>query len=105
MRKHITGETKYVEFRQCIDVSRVSNKSPRVPTSSYSGGDTTSFYGFDMPRMLGCLLVELLFGNIGVSIPTYVRNDNPTAAYQVDAVNTVTNAKRINGFLESHRAN
>ena len=38
-----------------------------------------------------------------VGIPTYVRNANSTAAYHVDSANTVTNAKRLNGFLESNR--
>ena len=37
------------------------------------------------------LLAELIFGNMGVAIPTYVRNDNSDAAYQVGSVNTVTN--------------
>ena len=48
------------------------------------------------------LIAELLFGNIGVAIPTYVRNDNSTVAYQIDAVNAVTNEKRLNGFIESN---
>ena len=45
----------------------------------------------------------IFLGNIGVGIPTYVRNDNSTAVYQVDSSNTVTNANRLNGFLESNR--
>ena len=61
------------------------------------------FYGFDMDRMLKGLLADLLFGNIGLEIPTYVRNDNSTAAYQVDSANTVTNAKHLNGLPESNR--
>ena len=59
-------------------MSWVSNKSPRVPTSSYAGEIQAVFYGFDMARMLKGLLAELLIGNIGVEIPTYVRNDNST---------------------------
>ena len=58
---------------------------------------------FDMARMLKGLLDELTFGNMVVEIPTYVRNDNSDASYHVDAVNTVTNEKRLNGFLESNR--
>ena len=61
------------------------------------------FYGFDMARMLKGLSADLLFGNIGVAIPTYVRNDNSTAAYHVDSPNTVTDEKRLNGLLESNR--
>ena len=62
-----------------------------------------AFYGFDMAWMLNGLLAELLFGDIMVEIPKYVRNDNSTAAYQVDSPNTVTNEKRLSGFLESNR--
>ena len=43
------------------------------------------------------------FGNIGVEIPTYVRNGNSTLVYQVDAANTVTNEERLNNFLGSNR--
>ena len=46
---------------------------------------------------------ELLFGNIGVRIPTFARNDNPTVVYQVGSVNAVTNAKRLHNFPESNR--
>ena len=56
-----------------------------------------------MARMLKGLSSELLRGNLGVEIPTYVRNDNSTAAYQVDSADTVTNGKRLNGFLDSNR--
>ena len=56
-----------------------------------------------MDRMLKGLFGELMFANIGVGIPAYVRNDNSEAAYQVDAVNTAPNEKRPNGFLESNR--
>ena len=51
------------------------------------------FYGFDMARMSKGMLAELTFGNTGVEIPTYVRNDNSDALYPVDSVNTATNAK------------
>ena len=53
--------------------------------------------------MLKGLLSELLLGDIGVAIPTYVRNDNSTASYQVDAVSTVTNEKRLGGSPGSNR--
>ena len=53
--------------------------------------------------MLKGLVAELLFGNIGVEIPTYVRSDNSTVAYQVDPANAVTSEKRLAGFLESNR--
>ena len=55
-----------------------------------------------MAGMLIGLLAELLFGDIGVAIPTYVGNDNSDDVYQVDSSNTVTNEKRLNGFLESN---
>ena len=38
-----------------------------------------------------------------VEIPTYVGNDNSTAVYQIDSFNTVTNVRRLNGFLGSNR--
>ena len=49
------------------------------------------------------MLAELLFGNVGCSINTYVRNDNSDAVYHMESMNTVTNEKRLNGFLESNR--
>ena len=36
------------------------------------------------------LLAEILLGDPGAEIPTYVRNDNSTSVYQVDSANTVT---------------
>ena len=57
----------------------------------YSDGSQALFYGCDMARMLKGLLEELIFGNMGSEIPTYVRNDNPDVSYQVDSSNTVTN--------------
>ena len=56
-----------------------------------------------MARMLNGLLSELSLGDVGVEIPTYVRNDNSDAVYQVDSVNTATNEKRPDGFLEINR--
>ena len=38
-----------------------------------------------------------------MKIPTYVRNDNFAAVYQVDSVNTATSGKRLNNFSESNR--
>ena len=64
LRKQPTGETKNVEYRQGIAVSRVSDKSPIVSTSSHSGIQAL-FYGFDMDRMLKGLLSELALGNMG----------------------------------------
>ena len=49
------------------------------------------------------MLAELLFGNVGCSINTYVRNDNSDAAFHMDSVNIAANGKRLNGFLESNR--
>ena len=100
LRKKITDQAENVEFRKGIDVSCVSNESRRVPTSSFAVA-IQAVYGFEMSRMSKGLLSELLFGDIGVKIPTYVENDNSTAAYQVDSANAVANGKRLNGLLES----
>ena len=91
LRKQITEKTKNVEYRQGIAVSLVGNKSPRASASSYAWEIQASFYGRDMARMLEGLSEELMFGNIGAEIPTYVRNDNSDSVYQVDSVNTATN--------------
>ena len=53
--------------------------------------------------MLKGLIAGILFGNLWVEIPTYVRNDNSEVVYQAHSINTVTNAKRLNNFLESNR--
>ena len=54
-------------------------------------GNKALFYGFDMSSMLKGLLAELMSGNMGAVIPTYVRSDNSDAANHVGSVNTVTN--------------
>ena len=77
-------------------------KGPRVPTSSFADGVKALFYDFDMARMLKGLLSELMLGDIAVEIPTYVRNDNADAVYQVDSVNTGTHDKSPNGSPESN---
>ena len=94
---------KNVEYQHGILVSWVSNGSPRAPTSSYEGGIQALLYGCDVARMLEGLLAELMFGGVGVEIPTYVRSGNSDASYQVDSANTATNEKRPNGFLGSNR--
>ena len=94
---------KNEEFQQWVAASWVSNKSPRVPTSSFAGEIQAAFYGFDMARMLKCIMAELLLGNIGARIPTFARRDNSTVVYQADSVNTVANGKRLNNFSESNR--
>ena len=78
----------------------MGGKSQRAATSSYSGETQSLFYGFDMARMLKGPLAELMFGEMGSAISTYVRNDNSDAAYQVDSVNTATDEKRLNAVLE-----
>ena len=52
-----------------------------------------------MAMALKVLFSELLLWYIGVAIPTYVRNCYADAAWHVDSANTLTNAKRLNGFL------
>ena len=47
------------------------------------------FYGFDTARFPKEMLAELLFGNVGCSISTYVRNDNSDAVYRMESTNTV----------------
>ena len=84
-------------------VSRASNKSPRATTSKESGVIQAVFYGFDMARMLKGLLGELLFGNIGVVISTYVRNDNFKIPQQVEYIKSVSGEKRLKCFFESNR--
>ena len=103
LRKQITGRTKNVEFRQGVDVSWVGNESHRESTASFAVGIQAVFYGFDVARTLKGMRSELLLGNIGVEIPTYVRSDNSDDAYHVDSANTVTNEKRPNRLLESNR--
>ena len=66
-------------------------------------GDTSIVLWFRHVPDVKFLLSELMFVNVGVEIPTYVRDDNSNAVYQVDSVNTVTNEKRPNGFSESIR--
>ena len=70
LKKQITGGAENVEFRHGIAVSWVGNKSPRVPTSSYSAEIQELFYGCDMARMLKGLLDALMFGNMRSAIPT-----------------------------------
>ena len=48
------------------------------------------------------MLAGLLFGNVGCSLNTYVRNDNSDAAYHMGSMNTVANEKRLNCFLGSN---
>ena len=60
-------------------------------------------YGFEMAGLLKGLVPDLLFGDIGAEIPTYVRNDNCAIMYQVESTKSVSNEKRRNGFLESNR--
>ena len=84
-------------------VSWVINKRPRVTTSKEAGEIQAVFYGCDMAMMLKGLLSDLLFGNIGVEIPTYVRNDNCTLLYHVESAKSVSSGKRPNVFLETNR--
>ena len=86
-------KTDVAEFHQGVEISWAGNKSPRVTTSEEAGATQAVFYGFDMARMLKGLLSELLVGNIGVEIPTYVRNDNCTIMYQVEPTKSVSNEK------------
>ena len=76
----------------------MGNKSLRAHKSSSAGGIQALFYGSDMARIVKGLLEELMFGDIVVEIPTYVRNDNSDALYRVDSVNTATSK---NGWVDS----
>ena len=88
--------SKELRFRGC-GTKVIEQLLPVLP-----GGSKRFFYGFDMARMLKGLLAELLFGNMRVGIPTYLR-DNSDVLFQVDSANTVTNGKRMNNFSESNR--
>ena len=99
-RNHITDETKHLERQQGTALSWVGNESPRAPTAIYAVGAHVLFYGFDMATMSNGHLAELIFGNMGPEIPTYVRNDNSDAAYRADTANILNNEKRLNVFLE-----
>ena len=92
----ITEKSKNVEYRQGIAVSWVGNKRPMFPTSGYAGEIQALFYGRDVARASECHVAEFIFGNMGIEIPTYVRNDNSDASYHADCVNTETNEKRLN---------
>ena len=92
---------KNVEYQHGIVVSCVGNKSPRVSTSINDGDTSIALrcrhgQSVEMP-----LLAELMFRDIGAGIPTYVRNDNSDAVYQVDSANTVTHERRLNGCYVS----
>ena len=78
-------------FHTGIPISRSSSKSPRVSTSRYLGKSKHCFYGFDTARSIKDMLGGLLFGNVGCSINTYVRNDNSDAVYHTESKNTATN--------------
>ena len=56
-----------------------------------------------MPITRLILLLLLLFWEIWVELPAYVRNDNSAAVYQVDTANTVTDGDRLNGSPKSNR--
>ena len=90
IRAKITEQDKNQQFHKGIAISRPSSKSPRAATPSYAGEIQALFYGFDTARFIKEMLSELLFGNVGCSINTYVRNDNSDAVYHVDSMNTVT---------------
>ena len=91
-----------LSIRRVLRTPRLVTKVIECP-HLVTRGNTSIVYGFDMARMLKVLLAGLMFGNVGVEIPTYVRNDNSDAVYRADSVNTATNEKRLNGFLESNR--
>ena len=88
--QQITEKSKKVEYRQGVAVSWVGNKCSRGPTSSYACGGACAILRFRHGRDVDRLLAELVFGNMGIEISTYVRNDNSNAAYHVDFVNTST---------------
>ena len=98
MRKQKLTCFEVDEFHQSVAISWVSNKSPRVTTSKEAGVIQAVFYGVDMARVLEGLLGELLFGNIGVAIPTYVRNDNYKILQQAESAKTLSNGKDRMGF-------
>ena len=81
----------------------MGNESPRVATSSIAGRIQAAFYGPTWPGCRKAYLPNYCLGILGVEIPTYVRNSNSTVVNRIDSAKTVTNEKRLNGFLESKR--
>ena len=73
MRKRKLDLFEVGGFRQGVEISWVSKKSPMVTTSKEAGAIQEVSYGFDMALMLKGLFSELFFGNIGVEIPTYAK--------------------------------
>ena len=59
-----------------------------MSTSIFAGVIQSLFLRFRHVQGVKGLSSELIYGDIGVEIPTYVRNDNPDAPNQVDSVNT-----------------
>ena len=53
-----------------------------------------------MEGVLKEILPELLVGDTGLAIQTYVLNDNADALRRADSANSVTIEKRIGGLLE-----
>ena len=90
-------------FHQGVAVSGVINKSPRVAKSKKAGSTQAVYYGFDMARTLKGLLWELLFVDIGVAIPTYVRSDSCKITYQVGLLKTAPKEKLLSGLLWSNK--
>ena len=83
-------------------VSRLSNKSPRVSTSSYAG-DARIVLRLRHGQNVKADIISVTIRKYRRIVPTYVRNDNSDSAYQVETAATVTNERRINGLLESNR--
>ena len=61
------------------------------------------FYVFDTSRLLKSLVSELLFGNEGSGVETSARYDNSSVVVRARAINSVSNGRRLNSFLDSNR--
>ena len=70
-------------------VSCAISKRTRATTSTCAGEIRSLFYGIDMAMAMEGLLEELIFGNTGVGIPTYVHSGSSDALYQAGSANTV----------------
>ena len=98
IRSKIKETNKNENFHTGIAISWPSSEGPRVSTSSYDGEIQALFYGLDAARSIKEMLSELLFGNAGWPIITYVGSDNSDAVYHMGSTNTAENEKRLNGL-------
>ena len=72
-------------------------------TSSYAVEIQAAYRGFDTSRFVKSALSEIMSGNENVEIVARIRNDNPSVVEHVRSINSVSKARRLNGFIEINR--